>query len=1531
MTKRASARSAGSASALTTTSAPIPAGSPIVIPIVGRTSLMRPSYRRTPRLATPLAAGSCLRLRCIIMTEPGTRILSMMLDRLFGALANSPSLNCRPHHSRQRVDLHQLGRLGDVDGGRALLTMLSDERHIKLTGHVKPPPRRALDADDDDQPLTEELKAARQAWLDQAGLFTKLRIVADEASTYESDTGAYVLNIGFPLLSLPPGVGAGAARSAGRRILAPVAFIPVALTVAGGATQSVTLACKEDEIDRVVPNAALLAWLERQTGKAPTELFDDEEGTQPWREIAHIVRYVCGSLSIDVPDLFKVDDPPSALELRATPRTDDLDDAAVILPSAVIGLFPLANESLMRDTQAMLDGDALSGPVESFIKVGVSLDHPIVDADAPPDEPQTKRPRVFADERLVAQADPCQARAVTLARQCRGLVMHGPPGTGKSQTITNIIGDHLARGQRVLFVCDKRTALDVVSNRLEHLGLASLCALVHDPRRDQNDLYKSIREQLENLAEARSDANAERALAKTDEELQKIHSELHAHWRTLMQPGHEGAAGFHQLMGQWMSITPDEPVTLPAEAAAAVTPDMVEAHVTDVTTVLEHARRVGYPTNPWRQCAGVALGDFLARPMADVRAAMSDCVTAARAADATPGGLPFDVAPPIGEQAAARAAIAPELRKVMSHIPPAPRKGWAEATPAARLTAKQKLADAQPHVTTFLAAPLESELAMIAREMRLSIADVARHIGALDAYLSIADKWYALLCLGAKKAAGLTLRPFGLSVDAASAERLKTFLQGVRARMVLTALHAELTHQTPVSPQLDDATLERCIIDHTAVLDLLTRVDGEAALKSCAKAIFEAMAQAEAPAVEPLMVGLEASPKRAAALEALFARLRGTKLFTVAWLDKAWGHVLAGQTIGDDVAALAESLDHLEGVLRVRDGLAALPQTMRDLVKPLITAGSRVEPGLAVLRKAGFAAEIARRLKSDANLQNIDGQRIEASFTRYRQLDQHKKTLVRDAVVHRWLSVQKERLLASTGSRLNSVGADMKRRLTMRGRNALRLRQVVALGATVEGGDPLMDLRPVWMASPETVAQVFGRTPVFDVVVFDEASQCRLEEALPVLTRAKRVVIAGDPKQLPPTRFFESAVVASEAEEIENEEQLFESQTGEIEDLLTAALSLEVQSCYLDVHYRSSNSDLIAFSNDQFYHSRLQPIPGHPNNRTRYAPLTLYTAGGIYKDRTNPAEAQRVVQIVRDLLKRASPPSIGIACFNLSQRDLIVETLDAAAMEDAQFGRRLAEARQRRGTASFEGLFVKNLENVQGDERDHMIISTTYGPDEKGRFYRRFGPLGRAGGGRRLNVLVTRARDEVHLVTSIPAEIYRALPPIPPGQAPTGGYLLFSYLHYAERLAELYEQQFRILEAARTAEKAQVFVRSSAFPSKFAAATAHHLAGAHNVGSDVHWGNDGFCVDMALHHPVRAEDRTLGVLCDLTRFEKAEDPIEWEAFRTMVLESQGWTLHRVWTPQVYRDPTGTMNRIIRAAHQVVTQQDEENGVIRTET
>jgi hypothetical protein len=881
-----------------------------------------------------------------------------------------------------------------------------------------------------------------------------------------------------------------------------------------------------------------------------------------------------------------------------------------------------------------------------------------------------------------------------------------------------------------------------------------------------------------------------------------------------------------------------------------------------------------------------------------------------------------------------------------------------EKATASLARVRKKLADVEPQAATLRAGALDPELALTIRDRTPPMADIAPQLGALEGYLAIASKWYAFLQFKPKAAAREVLAKYGLALSPDSANRLKKFLLGLRARIVLLSLHADL-YQQPASTGLpEDEALDRMLVEHRELLDLIDAVRASAALKPLLPRVVNALNSSPATALE-LVQGLRLSAARATAILKLDEALAATRLLATDWLAGFDASLRKNTPARETVKTLADRVDDVESILRVRAALAKLPPDVRDVIHLLADRPVDPEAAVGAIRKAALAAEITRRLAADPRLQNVDTQRVSGAFDRYRKLEEKKRDLVRDVILHQWTTRQKDRLLASTGSRLGPMGAELKRRLTMRGERAMRLRQVLAAGQRTEGGDPLFDVAPVWMASPETVAQLFPRTEVFSVIIFDEASQCRLEEALPVLTRGQRVVIAGDPKQLPPTRFFESAVAQSQDEEIETDQQLFEAQQGEIEDLLGAALNLSIDQCYLDVHYRSRSSELIEFSNEHFYGSRLQAIPGHPSNRPDTAPLLLHRADGVYEKRENEAEAVKVVEIVRSLLKGKEPPSIGIACFNLQQRDLIVERLDDAAIDDERFAKKLADARSRQGKGSFEGLFVKNLENVQGDERDHMIISTTYGPDKSGRFYRRFGPLGMPGGGRRLNVLVTRAREAVHLVTSIPADVYRALPPIPAGQAPTGGWLLFSYLKYAEEVSRAYRRadeetpevttpeviRAELAEAQSTdgvlgqvpagenghddallgpdesepqepaAEEpaAQVRKRPTKTPSPFTESVAEKLAAEHAIGSDVYWGNEGFMVDLALRDPDNPETVTLGLLCDASRFANVEDPVEWDVFRTGIHESQGWRLHRVWSPHYFRDPKGVTRSILREA------------------
>ncbi len=652
----------------------------------------------------------------------------------------------------------------------------------------------------------------------------------------------------------------------------------------------------------------------------------------------------------------------------------------------------------------------------------------------------------------------------------------------------------------------------------------------------------------------------------------------------------------------------------------------------------------------------------------------------------------------------------------------------------------------------------------------------------------------------------------------------------------------------------------------TRLIEARTLVQGTP-LRGPVRAALKEPAQLDA-----LVAGLERSPARstrlAAAEEAMLAT--GVLGSTFRAERSAAMRSTPGGAAAGAIRPLLDRVDDLEDVLRLAEGLASLPEEIREALRPLLEAGTAAEPGFAALVRRCVAHEISRRLAAEPRLSRLDPAAIELAAERFAKLEEKKRGLVRDVILHRWTSAQRRRLLAESGGRLNSVGTAVRQRLFVTGKRAMRLRQVLRLGRTlgqqelaereqeptlgvgrpaVEPAiDPLMDLRPVWLASPEAVAQCFPREAVFDVVVFDEASQLRLEEALPVLTRAKRAVIAGDPQQLPPTRFFEAAFDEGDdaGADIDSEDDLFEAQQRGTEDLLSAALNLDAASTYLDVHYRSEDPGLIAFSNEHFYKGRLQALPVPPAKlRGKGGPAVELThVDGVYANRTNAMEADAVVLKVAALLSQKKPPSIGVACFNTAQRDAIAEALEVAAMDDAGFAEKLAAARSLERDGQHEGLFVKNLENVQGDERDHLIISTTYGPTADGRFYRRFGPLGMAGGGRRLNVLVTRARAKIHVLTSVPASAYRGLEPLPMGAdaTPSGSWLLFAYLAQADA-GTLAEGEAMAVSAAA---EPGLHVLTSAAASPLAAAIGARVAAARpEARVDVHLGNEGFLLDVA--------------------------------------------------------------------------------------
>ena len=1332
------------------------------------------------------------------MSNNNQLVLERLVDRLYASMVQGPCLNCRPHLSRQRFDLTAIKAFKHLDPTQIIPQLLSTGKSVEIL--AKAVQNNGINGKNQ---AIDDQTTKKSEFDDQTKLLLRVKDVAVSAYDYEQETGENALYIGYPLISIPP-ISKGLDKPT-TRILAPVALIAVDLLVKSGNTQSVKISTKGSGTDLVVANFPLLSWLEQQTGVDTSELFTDEEGTQPYKEINEIVKILAEALKVTIPSEFS---PESGLV--SVPKTEQLPSEITLLNCAVAGLFPVSNQSLLRDMKAMMQDPQLSGPVTQFLSIPLQADHKEA-VYSPP----SKQLRRIAEERLICEADPCQTRATLLSKEAPTLVIHGPPGTGKSQTITNIIGDHLSRGERVLMVCDKRTALDVVHNRLESLGLDHLCAIVHDAQRDQRSLYMSIRDYMDTLVERRTNPNSETDLKAVNEELQKLHLELSGYYKALSEAPSAGEASFHNLVGEWLSYDTPANLALEDSLIQKATFSDYESCKESITEVLDRAFQASFPKNPWANAAGLEMSDFLSQPTAKLKKKVEALQSKTDDIDLnwSEGTPPLNDSD-LTQQAELRERTADILLELDSLSLRSFQKAWFSKPSSEVINMLGQFSKLDATIQSIAKESLNPEWPVSNK----TVAEINPLIVTLQEYLEITGSWHGFLHIKKKTAAGSITSEYGLAVSPESAQKIVSFLTGLKARITCQAFIENSLGHPPTTPMLNDSDLLSYLTKYCRILNAIA-----ALLTAGTEIIRPAISEAIETSFSSLASKLKVSAKRARAMDVYFTALHQTELFSSSWIPEFRSELNAGKPAGPTTREFLTQFDTMECILRLRLAYTNITESLRSATASLIFQSANAAAGMPVLKQSLLKKEIANRIRTNPFLQQVDKQRMEICFQKYHELEAKKRILVRDVIDHLWVTRQKQQLLSSTGTQLNSTGTALKRRLLTRGEKSMKLRQMILHGASGNEADPLFDVCPVWMASPATVAQIFPRKELFSLIVFDEASQCRQEEAMPALLRGKRIVIAGDLKQLPPTRFFESAIVESEVDDVTSEQELFERQQADTEDLLGAALNISTHQSYLDVHYRSNNESLIGFSNSNFYQNRLQPIPCFPRNQKQEASIKIVTANGIYEDRCNKKEAQCICGIVEKLLATEPPPSIGIACFNLTQRSVIIDAIDKRCEENPEFAQKVEIARKRQGKASFEGLFVKNLENVQGDERDHIIISTTFGPDSSGKFRRNFGPLSQVGGGRRLNVLVTRAREMIHMVTSIPQAEYRRIPDLEDGQTPNGRWLLYRYLTYTEQIEQKFKEEQNRISTEKSSGRATAIVDKTDQASKVASCLASKI------------------------------------------------------------------------------------------------------------
>jgi very-short-patch-repair endonuclease len=524
-------------------------------------------------------------------------------------------------------------------------------------------------------------------------------------------------------------------------------------------------------------------------------------------------------------------------------------------------------------------------------------------------------------------------------------------------------------------------------------------------------------------------------------------------------------------------------------------------------------------------------------------------------------------------------------------------------------------------------------------------------------------------------------------------------------------------------------------------------------------------------------------------------------------------------------------------------------------------AGEDYRELIAATEFVFYRSSAEQLLENDPRLRHHSGTGHEHLRKQYQRLDREYLALRRQLLANKLCA-----RAIPDGNSIGRVGdlteLALVQRVSSQTRPRISLRELFR-----RAGKAVQALAPCWMMSPMSVAQFLepGRLE-FDLLLMDEASQIRPEEALGAIARATQVVIVGDQMQLPPTSFFQklSTDTTDDEEEMEDVKQ---------ESVLEAAAARFFPPRRLKWHYRSEHGSLIAFSNQEFYNNDLTVFPSPYHEHPEYG-VHLSQVNGVYTAGTNQEEAQAVVSAALKFMDSCPNQSLGIVAVNSKQAELIREQMDHLFASEPS-----AEAYRARWETELDSLFVKNLENVQGDERDVIFISTVYGKDGNGNFYQRFGPINGLYGHRRLNVLFTRAKKRVVVFSSMTPE------DIQDEGKHWGVKVLKAYLQYARdghfmpgvaRTGDACDSEFEewVLQTLRT--------------NGFEAVTQFGFA--------------GYRIDIAVRHPKKPGTFLCGVECDGATYHSARSVRERDRLRQEVLERLGWKIYRIWSTDWFRNP-----------------------------
>lgn len=1090
---------------------------------------------------------------------------------------------------------------------------------------------------------------------------------------------------------------------------------------------------------------------------------------------------------------------------------------------------------------------------------------PFIDGIEPPAPDETAEATTY----LPIPADGSQIEAVRWAAAGKSFILEGPPGTGKSQTITNLIAHCLAEGKKVLFVAEKQAALDVVKKRLDSVGLGALSLDLHGKNQTVNAVREQIREALDLQVPASSSWETMRSSYRTlVESLARYPHHLHE-----IGPADMSAWDARQVLLELEEVaTTADPTSFDVPRGlvmgqVALT-DLYEA-ARDLGNALldlgispdQSAWRLAGPTDPAsldRQAVGRALDELraadqdLTHPAVRAATALARTSDGLRAVagwlDTARGGYGRTTADAAAIVTPAWRATAQQAREAVAHF---------------RSTQAGRLGHFLPRVLdldldTLLSRSVEIDGRVFGKKKRrqallAELRDVVRDTaqfplknltGILRSLLALRDDMRGLVQYVAS-VPGIAL-PYGWNPLAD--EQAHVLDQAVHGSEVAAHLRTVIGEGAP-DPDHVRATIDR-------VTDQL------------------------------LGNGAQAVPQGELVLrwDRAWTNLLGVLGVTGDDLARWLGHRTPAQAYSEHMQAwLADASGGafigLQRWLRVRTALARLEELgLGSISEPVRTGELRGTDVETRVRLAVARAVLDERLDS-TGLSGFDGTDRERLVERFISTGED----VREQMVTE-LSARIVRARTFDPEARTGLVAELRQQLGRR-RGGLSARRLLQHFASL-----ITQVTPCFLMSPASVARFLPADAIdFDVVVFDEASQIRVPEAIGAMGRGRSVVIVGDSKQMPPSSMFAAAGPNEEDDELADDALPV---PVDLESILSEGVESRLPRLLLTWHYRSRDESLIAFSNAQYYEGRLSSFPTPPDGQ-RAPALTLCRVNGVWEGggrgaaRINRAEADAVVEEIRRRLTLRPDQSIGVVTFNTQQRDHILNILDRLRQHDV----RLEEAMTRED----EPLFVKNLENVQGDERDVILFTLAFAADERGKVPLNWGPLSRAGGERRLNVAVTRAKEHVVVFCSFEPHELDLTRSSSVGLAHLKDYLLAAR-HGVESagLRRSAARDLHLEDVERALRRAGLDVRSRVGLSDF------------TVDLAVRAGEGRPWVAVMLDGPAWAERASVGDREGLPQ--------------TVLTDRMGWSrVERVWLPTWVRDPEPVVEQIVAAAKEAREQ------------